>query len=98
MLKTSKFLKIYQPSNPAYYQTTICLPKINKVFLSPILQNLNGIVRFGQFLFGNYFLGRAEKDAIKEKVLSFKDDGQKRKMVVKIEFTSLPDCNKLPPL
>ena len=39
---------------------------------------------------------RAEKDAIKQKVLSFNDDGQKRNMVVKIKFTLLPHCNNLP--
>ena len=32
---------------------------------------------------------RAEKDATKQKVLSFQIVGQKRKMVVKIEFTPL---------
>ena len=37
---------------------------------------------------------RAKKDAVKQKVLSFHEDGQKGKMVIKIEFTplSLPDC------
>ena len=39
---------------------------------------------------------QAEKDAVKQKVISFKDDGQKSKMVVKIEFTPLPPCNILP--
>ena len=34
---------------------------------------------------------RAEKDAVKRKVLSFKDNGLKRKMVIKIEFTPLSD-------
>ena len=32
-----------------------------------------------------------EKDAIKQKVLSFKKDGQRRKMVIKSEFTPLSD-------
>ena len=35
------------------------------------------------------------KNMSKQKVLSFKVDGQKRKLVVKIEFTPLPDCNIL---
>ena len=35
----------------------------------------------------------AEKDSVKQKGLSFKDDGM---MVIKIEFTPLPDCNILP--
>ena len=39
---------------------------------------------------------RAEKDAGKEKVLPFQEDGQKRKMVVKIEFTPIPDWNFVP--
>ena len=37
-----------------------------------------------------------EKDSIKQKDLSFQKDGQKRKVVIKIEFTHLPDCNILP--
>ena len=37
-----------------------------------------------------------EKDAVKQKVLSFQEDGQKRKMVIKIEFTALSDCKIVP--
>ena len=33
----------------------------------------------------------AEKDAVKQKVLTFQEDGQKRKMVIKIEYNSLTD-------
>ena len=36
-----------------------------------------------------FVVRRAEKDATKQKVLSFRKIGQKRKMVVKIEFTPL---------
>ena len=55
-------------------------PKINKVFLSQILQN----VRFGQFFFENGTLARrAEKDAIKQKIRFFQEVAQKRKMVIK---------------
>ena len=32
---------------------------------------------------------QAEKYAVKQKVLSFQEDGKKRKMVIKIEFTPL---------
>ena len=42
---------------------------------------------------------RVEKDAVKQKVLSFQEDGQKRKMVIKTEFTpelSLTDCKNFP--
>ena len=35
---------------------------------------------------------RAEKDVVKKKVLSFQEDGQKRKIVIKVEFTPLSDC------
>ena len=52
------------------------LQKINKVFLRPILQNLKG--RSSR---------RAESDAIKQQILSFREVGQKRKIVVKTEFT-----------
>ena len=48
-------------------QTTIFLPKINKVFLSLILQNLNKRSV------------SAKKDAVKQKVLSFQEDGQNAK-------------------
>ena len=50
-------------------------------------------VRFEQFSFENDPLDswQAEKYAIKQEVLSFQEDGQKCKMVLKIEFTPLPD-------
>ena len=45
-------------------------------------------VRFGQLFFeNNPLVRRAEKAGIKQKVLSFQEVGQKRKLVIKIEFT-----------
>ena len=41
-------------------------------------------------------LSTNQKRLRQEKVLSLKDAGQKRKMVVKIELTLPPDCNILP--
>ena len=81
-------------TNKTNKQTTIFLPMMNKVFLSPILQNLKG--KFGQ-IFWKWSSQQAEKDAVKQKVLSFHKDGQKQKMVIKIEFTLLSsDCKMLP--
>ena len=67
------------------------LPKINKVFLGPILQNLKG-----RSALDNFFLKmilstswNSEKDATKQKVLSRQGIGQKRKMVIKIDSTPL---------
>ena len=57
------------------------MPKINKVFLSPILQNVKGTL---DTFFLKWSSRRAEKDATKQKVLSFQEVGQKRKMVIKI--------------
>ena len=70
------------------------MPKINKVFLGPILQNLKGKSVLDKQIFGNGSSRRAEKDTVKQKVVSFQEDGQKRKIVIKIEFTplSLSDC------
>ena len=42
------------------------------------------------------FSRKAEKDAIKEKIVPLLEDGRKRKKVTKIEFTPLSDCNILP--
>ena len=39
---------------------------------------------------------RTEKDFVKQKVLSFKDDGQIRKIGVEIKFTTFSDSNILP--
>ena len=41
-------------------------------------------------------LSTGEKYAVKQKVLSFKDNGQKRKLVVKMEFIPLPYCEIFP--
>ena len=43
-------------------------------------------------------LSTSRKNAVKQKVLSFQEDGQKRKMVIKIEFTplSLSECKIFP--
>ena len=59
-----------------------------KVFLSPILQNLNK-----RYILDNLkkrFSWWAEKDAVKEKILSLQEYGQKPKMVIKIQFS--PSC------
>ena len=42
-------------------QTTIFLPKINKVFLGPILQNLNGKSVLDNFIFENDSLDEPKK-------------------------------------
>ena len=55
------------------------------------LQNLNGRSVLDNIYFEKD--SRAEKDAVQQKVLSLKDDGQKHKMLVKIEFTPLTHCN-----
>ena len=63
-------------------QTAIFLPKINIVFSE------QSFIKSGPFwtiYLWKWFCQRAEKDAVKQKFLSFKDDGQKRKLVV--EFT-----------
>ena len=55
--------------------------KINQVFLSPTLPNLNG-----RSILDNFFKlssRQAEKYSVKQKVLSFQEDSQKRKMVIK---------------
>ena len=52
------------------------------------------VIRYGHFF--KWSFRRAEKYAVKKKVLSFKNDGQKCKMVVKIEFTPLPHCKMFP--
>ena len=50
--------------------------------------------------FGQFFLKlssrRAEKNAVKREVQFFQENGQKCKIVIKIEFTPLSDCNILP--
>ena len=71
------------------------LPKINKVFLRPILQNLKGRSVLDKFFFENDPLD--EPNAIKQKILSLEQVGQKRKMVVKIEFTPLSLDRKIFP-
>ena len=69
-------------------QEPFFLPKINKVFLRPILQNLKGRSVLDKF-FLKWSFRRAESDATKQKILSLQEVGQKRKIVVKIEFTPL---------
>ena len=64
-------------------------------FLLKVLQKLNRRSVSDSFL-KMILSWRAEKDAFKEKVLSFQKQGQKRKLVIKIEFTPLPFCNILP--
>ena len=62
------------------------MPKINKVFGSPILQNLNG-----KSVLDNFFLDEPKKMPSREKFYIFRktEDGQNRKMVTKIEFTPI---------
>ena len=57
-----------------------------------------GKVRFEQIFFWKWSSRRAEKDDTKQKVLSFQEICQKRKLVIKIEFThlSLSDCKNVP--
>ena len=61
---------------------------MNKVFLSPTLQSLKGKSVLDNF-FWKWSSRRAEKDATKQKVLSFQEIGQNRKIVIKSEFTPL---------
>ena len=61
------------------------LPKINKVFLRPILQNLKGRSVLDKFFFENDPFD--EPNQMPQKILSLQEVGQKRKIVVKIEFT-----------
>ena len=68
------------------------LPEINKVFLRPISQNLKGRSVLDKHFFENDpldELNHNESDATKQKILSLQEVGQKRKIVVKIEFTPL---------
>ena len=61
---------IYKPkSNKTNNKRPFFLPKINKVFLSLILQNLKGRSVLDNIFFENDPLD--EKDATKQKVLSF---------------------------
>ena len=85
--------KLQQNKQNKTKQTTIFLPKINKIFLSPILQNLKGrsvLDNFGQSRGMILSMSRKGSDGPKQKVLSFQEVGQKRKMVVKIELVYLP--------
>ena len=74
-----------QQNNKTKQQTTIFLPEINKVFLRPILQNLKGRSVLDKFFFENDPLDELNQ----QKILSFQEVGQKRKIEVKIEFTPL---------
>ena len=58
-----KLLKQTNKTNKQNNKRPFFLPKINKVFLSPILQNLKG-----KSVLDNIFF---ERDATKQKVLSF---------------------------
>ena len=64
---------------------TIFLPKINRVFLSSILQNLNGMsvqLHVGQF-FGNDCPDEWKR-MLSRKTFSILEDGQNDKIVIKI--------------
>ena len=53
---------------------------------------------FWTILFWKWSSWQAEKDVTKQKVLSFQEVDQNRKMVIKIELTplSLSDCKNVP--
>ena len=74
-------------SDKVLQQTTIFLPKIN--ISEPNFTKSEGKGRFGQFVCESYPHWQAEKDATKQNLLSFQKVCQKRKMVIKIEFTPL---------
>ena len=77
--KSDKVFKQQTNSKQTNNKRQFFLPKINKVFLSPILQNLRG-----RSVLDNFF----ENDPLDNpNVLSFHKVGQKRKMVINIEFT-----------
>ena len=63
------------------------LPKINNVFLRPILQNLKGRSVLDNFFFENDPLDELNQMPLSKR--SPQEVGQKRKIVVKIEFTPL---------
>ena len=84
--------KVATNNNKQQQQTTtnnkrpFFLPKINKVFLRPILQNLKGRSVLDKFFFENDPFDEPNQ---MPKILSLQEVGQKRKIVVKIEFTPL---------
>ena len=92
-MSTSIFFKVSQNRTKLQQNKTqpFFLFKINKVFLSPIFQNL-----FWTKNSWKWSSWQAKKDATKQNVLSFQEVSQKRKIVIKIEFTPLADCNILP--
>ena len=84
------------PNKQTKQQTTIFLPKTNKVFLRPILQNLKGRSVLNNFFF-KWSSRRAEAYATKQKVVSFQEIVQKRKIVDQIEFNPLSLDRKIVP-
>ena len=60
-----------------------------KSISEPNFTKSEGKVRFGQIFFWKWSSRRVESDATKQKNLSVQEVGQKRKIVVKIEFTPL---------
>ena len=70
------------------------MPKINKTYFWAQFsksEHNRRPVRY-KHIFFKWSSQRAQKDAVKQKVLYLQEDGQKRKMVIKIEFTPLSDC------
>ena len=72
--------------NETTKQTTIFLPKVNKVFLSPILQTVNG-----RSILDNYFLENDYLNELKRlgrfrhgKNESLQEDSRNCKMVIRI--------------
>ena len=81
--------KIDKSSKKSLTPPKVILTK--KSIYEPILQNLNGRYFLDDLFKKKLSYRLAEKDAVKQKVLSFQEDGQKRKMVIKSEFTPLLD-------
>ena len=73
------------------------LPKINKVFLRPILQNLKGRSVLDKFFFENDPLDELNQMPLGKKFYPFRKLVKKRKIVVKIEFTPLSLDRKIFP-
>ena len=76
-------------NNNKQQQTTIFFCQKKKSIFETNFTKSEGKVRFGQIFFWKWSSWRAKSDATKQKILSFQEVGQKRKIVVKIEFTPL---------
>ena len=88
--KSDKVLQKNKQTNNHFF-----LPKINNVFLSPILRNLKGMSILDIF-FLKIILSSSRKRCHQAKILSFQEICQKRKMVIQIEFTHSQTANIFP--